>query len=85
MTFNGAQAPSYTYKNLPLIMKLNINSTNHQWLYKYSSLPGYPKAAEEDSTQNWFCQWRPFNIWLNKYHIKFSLSVFKYLFYNNII
>ena len=63
-------------KNLPLILKLNINSTNHREGYKYDTLPGYPKATEEDTNQNWFCQWRPFKIWLNKYHIKIKLSVF---------
>ena len=32
-----------------------------------------------------FANGDPINIWLNKYHIKLSLSVLEHLFYNNYI
>ena len=42
------------------------------------------RQLRKNSIETGFANGDPVNFWLNKYHIKLSLSVLEYLFYNNL-
>ena len=86
MTFKKwGLGPYLSHKILPLIiMKLNMitlpttNSFINTKLFLVTQ-----RQLRKILMETGFVNGDPINFWLNKYHIRLSLSLLEYLFYNN--